>query len=237
MIVYLRSFLVSVAAIAVVGSGLEAQAQTLDTGSTNALPSKPAVAESSLPAPVPGTTATSAATLTPESSLTPQAADTASQTNPPKVAQSNIDIEQSRATPVASSYIGVGANIGLDGNSALGDANFTVFSKIGITNAISLRPSAVIGSDAVFLIPVTYDFSFGQIDTFNEPLPIAPFAGAGVAISTGRNSNVGPMLTAGVDYPLTPQFTATAAVNVGFLDRTDVGLLLGVGYNFAGLRF
>jgi hypothetical protein len=35
-----------------------------------------------------------------------------------------------------------------------------------------------------------------------------------------------------VDVPLSREFTATAGLNVGFLDQTDVGLVLGVGYNF-----
>jgi hypothetical protein len=35
-----------------------------------------------------------------------------------------------------------------------------------------------------------------------------------------------------VDVRVSPEFTATAGVNVGFLDKTDVGLLLGIGYNF-----
>jgi hypothetical protein len=36
----------------------------------------------------------------------------------------------------------------------------------------------------------------------------------------------------GVDVPLSEQFTANAGVNVGFFGKTEVGLRLGVGYNF-----
>jgi hypothetical protein len=53
-----------------------------------------------------------------------------------------------------------------------------------------------------------------------------------VAISTARDSTIGPLLTGGVDVPVSRRVTATAGVNVGFIDRTDVGLLLGVGYNY-----
>jgi hypothetical protein len=49
---------------------------------------------------------------------------------------------------------------------------------------------------------------------------------------TSPRSRSGFLLTGGVDVPLSPQFTATAGVNVGFIDDTEVGLLLGVGYNF-----
>jgi hypothetical protein len=37
-----------------------------------------------------------------------------------------------------------------------------------------------------------------------------------------------------MDVPLNSRLTATAAVNAGFFDKTDVGILLGVGYNFTG---
>jgi hypothetical protein len=122
----------------------------------------------------------------------------------------------------------------LDGETALGDGSFVVISKIGLISNISARPSAVLGDDTVFLVPVTFDFSILPIDAFSEALPLAPYLGGGVAISTGNEDDVGPLLTAGIDYGLTPQFTATVAVNVGFLDDTDIGLLIGVGYNFLG---
>ncbi|BAY24009.1 multi-sensor hybrid histidine kinase [Calothrix sp. NIES-2100] len=58
--------------------------------------------------------------------------------------------------------------------------------------------------------------------------------GAGVAIETSDDPDVGLLLTGGVDVPLNTNFTATAGVNAAFLDETDVGLMLGVGYNFTG---
>jgi len=87
----------------------------------------------------------------------------------------------------------------------------------------------------VILIPITYDFSFNPADAFAEPLPIAPYIGAGIGIETSNEADVGFLLTGGVDFPVTSQFTATAAVNAMFGNETDVGLVLGVGYNFTGL--
>jgi hypothetical protein len=58
--------------------------------------------------------------------------------------------------------------------------------------------------------------------------------GVGAAIRTGDDAEAAFLLTGGVDVPLNNQLTATAAVNAGFFNRTDVGLLLGVGYNFSG---
>jgi hypothetical protein len=142
----------------------------------------------------------------------------------------DIDIEPGRETRSGSSYVGVGGNIGLSGDSALGDAAFAVFSKIGLTNSFSARPSAVINDNAVFLLPVTVDFTGDQVTS--EQLMIAPYLGAGVAISTGEDSNVSGLITGGLDVPLSSQFTANTSTNVSFVDNTDVGLQIGVGYNF-----
>ena len=184
------------------------------------------------PTPFPGTVATSSATLTsefvqPTSKATAQPAAT-------KVAQSDIDL--GRTTNGGSSYLGIAANIGLSGgDTSLGDGNFAVVSKIGLTNSISVRPSAVFGDNTTILLPITYDFTFKSADAFSEPLAIAPYVGVGAAYKTGDDSQFAFLASAGIDVPLTSQFTATAAINAGFFDETDVGLLLGVGYNFNGL--
>jgi hypothetical protein len=183
--------------------------------------------------PIPGTVATSSATLTSEFvQLTSQ---TTAQPSATKVAQSDIDL--GRTNRGGSSYLGVAVNIGLsgDGDSSLGDGNFAVVSKIGLTNSISVRPSAVFGDNTTVLVPITYDFTFKSADAFSEPLAIAPYVGVGAAYKTGDDSQFAFLVSGGIDVPLTPQFTATASVNAGFFDETDVGLLLGVGYNFTGL--
>lgn len=267
-------WLPSLAALAVMGNGLSATAQTVDTinsqqltepsatavspnqlqtevetpnlssqttASTSAVVNQAAVPETNVLqqssetytqetatptlTPVPGTVATSSAVLTTES---------AQPTNPtsiPRVAQSDIDV--GRTTRGGSSYIGVAGNIGIDGgDSSLGDGNFAVISKVGLTNSISVRPSAVLGDNTTILLPVTYDFSFQQADPFSEPLAIAPYVGAGAALKTGDDSQVAFLVSGGIDVPLNAQFTATASVNAGFFDQTDIGFLLGVGYNF-----
>jgi len=174
------------------------------------------------------TTPTEPTTPTTEPPTTPETAPP--ETNPDP-------IEPGSSTRGGSSYVGVGANIGLDGSTALGDTNFTVISKIGLTNVVSTRPSVIIGDNTTILIPVTYDFNLRPtgIDTGSEAGSIfAPYLGGGLAISTGDDSDVGPMLTAGVDVPIGTQFTANVGANVGFLDDTEVGIQIGVGYNFAG---
>ena len=151
-----------------------------------------------------------------------------SQTNP------TPGFEPGRATRGGASYVGIGGNIGLSGGeTALGVGNFSVISKIGLTNSLSVRPSAMIGDNTTFLVPLTYDFPSQQREISTRTIPpFAPYVGAGVAVSTGDDSDVGPMLTAGVDVPIDSRFTATGAVNVGFVNDTSTGVVLGVGYNF-----
>lgn len=247
------------------GTGLSAVAQTVDkvsnqplTGSANQLNVEPEnqnqnlstvstvtgvqqfpnITTDATPSPIvtpfPGTVATSSAALV-SGYTEPNSQSSAPQVaQPTKVAQSDIDV--GRTTRGGRSYIGVAGNIGLGGgDSALGDGNFAVISKVGLTNAISVRPSAILGDNTTFLIPITYDLSLRQGgDVFNEPLPIAPYIGVGAAIKTGDDSQIAFLVSGGIDVPLNAQFTATAAVNAGFFDQTDIGLLLGVGYNFTG---
>ncbi len=179
--------------------------------------------------PIPGTTATLAAPLT--TPLAPQLAPATETSDADEVAQ--VDVDPGTPTFGGDSYIGIAGNIGLDGDSALGDTSFMVISKVGLTTRIAVRPSVAIENDPVILVPVTYDFRLRPVDAFTERLAIAPYVGGGIAISTGDGSEVGPLVTAGVDFPITSRFTATAAVNAAFFDETDIGLLLGVGYNFS----
>ncbi|MEN9567878.1 MAG: hypothetical protein RLZZ69_3074 [Cyanobacteriota bacterium] len=163
---------------------------------------------------------TSASDLNPES--------TNSQTL--KITQSNFEIEPGTATRSSSSYIGIGGNIGLSGDTTIGNGAFAVISKIGLTDYLSARPSALIDDDAIFLLPVTFDFSGDEVP--NAEFSIAPYLGGGLAISTGRDDTIGPLISGGLDIPLSSEFTANAGANVSFIDDTDVGLTLGVGYNF-----
>lgn len=185
--------------------------------------------------PIPGTTATSATILSaqPSTPVSPVDAESALPTAPSQVSQ--LPIAPGRRTRGGSSYVGIGANIGLSGNTALGDGNFTIISKIGLTRSLALRPGVILGNDATFLLPLTYEFSIRPAEALQEALRISPYVGGGVTIATGDDNNVGVLLTGGIDIPLSRQFTGNAALNVGIADETDIGLSVGVGYNFSGL--
>ena len=158
--------------------------------------------------------------------------ETASETPDKKVAQ--VDVRPGRATRSGPSYIGIGGNLGFGGDSALGDSSFAIISKIGLTSNISVRPTVLFRDDLTFLVPLTYDFvSQNAVEVSDDfVITAAPYAGAGVTISTGDNSNFGFLISGGVDVPLSRNFTATAGVNIGFLDGAEAGLLIGVGYTF-----
>ncbi|MFM7406613.1 MAG: hypothetical protein ACKO3K_08115 [Cuspidothrix sp.] len=234
-IIFGKSFLAlpSLAALVVLGSGVAVNAQTeqpetIVTPTSEELVSTIATDEIAKLTPVPGTVETSSAMLN-------STANTANEKSEPSNRVAQSDIEIGGTTRGGGSYIGVGANIGITGNSsALGDANFTVISKVAFTRSLSIRPSVIIGDDTTILAPITYDFTLQSGDPFAEPLAIAPYVGVGAAIKTGDKSETALLVTGGIDVPLNNRFTATASVNAGFFDQTDVGVILGVGYNFSG---
>jgi hypothetical protein len=253
------SIVVGIATVTVLTGGLSAQAQTVNSIPANAednnqistsaaaLRNEPAnsvVAQTdpTYPTTQPTTPTTdptypTTQPTTPTYPTTEPTTPTTEPTTPTTPTQTDPGtVEPGRSTRGGSSYIGVGGNIGLGGgDTALGLGNFTVFSKIGFTEAISARPAVIFGDSTAILIPVTYDFVTQSTGIETEALSaFAPYVGGGLAIATGDNSDVAPMITAGADVPIGNQFTANAGVNVGFFDSTSVGLTIGVGYNFEG---
>jgi hypothetical protein len=177
------------------------------------------------------TSATALQTDAPDETLTAQPASPQEQPLPDTTIAQAID--PGRATRSGSSYIGIGGNIGFGGDTGLGTGNFAIISKVGLTPNLSLRPSALVGDGATFLLPATVDFPIAvSTEVDDARIGLAPYIGGGVAISTGDDSEVQPLVTAGVDVPITSDFTANASANVSFPDDVEVGVILGIGYNF-----
>ncbi|MCU0570988.1 MAG: hypothetical protein MUF49_31025 [Oculatellaceae cyanobacterium Prado106] len=149
-----------------------------------------------------------------------------------RVAQ--LDVDPGRATRSGPSYIGIGGNIGLGGETSLGESSFAIISKIGLARNFSARPAVMIGgNDPTILVPVTIDFPVSSVaESGDLRLDAAPFVGGGVAISTDGEAVVRPLATAGIDIPIADRLTGNAAVNFAFFDDTEIGITLGVGYNF-----
>ena len=147
------------------------------------------------------------------------------------------EIRPGRPTRSGPSYIGIGGNLGFGGATALGEGSFTIISKIGLTNNLSVRPTVLLRDNLTLLVPVTFDFVSQETVEVSEDFVIsaAPYAGAGVIVTTGDDGNFGFLISGGVDVPLTRNLTATAGLNIGFVDGADVGLLVGVGYTFPNI--
>jgi len=132
------------------------------------------------------------------------------------------------------SYISLGGNFGLidDGKTELSDTAFVINSKIGLANYLSIRPAALLGDRATFLVPLTYDLAIGGSDPF-RPATFVPYLGGGFLLTTHDGSNFGPLVSGGMDIRVSESMVINAGLNAGFLrDETELGILLGVGYIF-----
>lgn len=136
---------------------------------------------------------------------------------------------QAQTLPTDYNYVGLGVGIGDVGDS---DVGLAVNSKFTVADHVSVRPGVITDLDfddgqTAFHIPVTYDF---EPVTRNGKL--LPYAGGGVAFTTGDDSDVGPLLTAGVDYRVSDKVTLNGAVNWSIYDDSQVNGVVGIGYNF-----
>lgn len=137
-------------------------------------------------------------------------------------------------------YIGVGGNIGISKNKGsngklqgISQDGFAINGKVSLKDNLSIRPSVTFGSTStVFMVPVTYDFNVPSGDPF-EPSPAVPFVGAGMTVDTAANSNsnLGLLVTGGLDYRVSRSLVANASANASFQNsKTDWSVLLGLGY-------
>ena len=148
--------------------------------------------------------------------------------NTPEIAQVYRD-EENISGP---NYLGVGLHVGFnDTTSALGGGGFAVLSKFALSRQVSVRPGVVFGTDPVIELPLTIDFPIKDTDE-DLQVNVAPYLGGGLAVSVGDNTRVGGFGTVGIDAGLTPQFTATAALKVGFIEEAEVGITVGGSLTF-----
>ncbi|MFP4103891.1 hypothetical protein [Coleofasciculus sp.] len=130
------------------------------------------------------------------------------------------------------SYIGVGGNIGLDGEETnLGEGSVVIVSKAGFTDNFSLHNAVMFGDETTTSLTLSLNFPI-KTPVTGQTIVI-PFVGGGVLLQPDNDWEADPLVSGGVDVPIPPQFTGTVRVNVAFPedDETDVGLVLGVGYN------
>ncbi len=131
---------------------------------------------------------------------------------------------------VAPFYVGLGGNLGIigSGKSAVGDFGFNIISKISFGPRFSIRPMFQFSEgESNMTLPITYNFNPLTLGGFS----LYPSAGAGVDFG-GFFDDIGFLLNAGVDVPISRDFTLNSQVNWRVSDDTGLGISFGVGYNF-----
>lgn len=130
------------------------------------------------------------------------------------------------ATPALASddYIGISVrpNVANDPTNVGVVSKFTIKDFVAAPVSISTRPAVLFGDSTEVRVPLTVDYSKGNL---------RPFGGVGVA--TGVNGdNASPYVTAGVDVDSTSRVVLGANVNHIFVDNGDTEVMLNLGYKF-----
>jgi len=152
----------------------------------------------------------------------------------PVEASDSLEMAQGRrrvqGTAPGSDFIGIGASFGY-----VDDVSAAIISKISVADRVAIRPSVTIGDNFAVLVPLTYNFTQA---TNVGGVQVSPYAGAGASwanenrIENGQVvSDLHLLLSAGVDVPISRQFTLNAQANLGLLNNTEFGGTIGVGYN------
>ncbi len=112
-----------------------------------------------------------------------------------------------------------------------GSTAFTVDSKIGIADHVSLRPYVTFPSNGTsFGSSLTYDWDLRQSAT-----SITPFLGLGLDIETGGTNNATTgFAQAGVDLNVSEQVAILGSVAIPFNNNNNNATSITLG---AGLRF
>lgn len=141
------------------------------------------------------------------------------------------------------SYVGAGLGIGVNGHTQLSQGSGIVNAKIALNSSLSLRPAVWFANQVAIALPLSYDIHLAGADPF-EPAKFHPFIGGGLLFTVDSDTNttdntednVGPMLMGGVDVRLSDEWVLNTSANFGFIDdRTEIGIILGVGYVFSGI--
>ena len=152
-----------------------------------------------------------------------------------EVAQADFDetdlaqVSRGRYNEVSPMYLGAGGNIGIGNRDDSGVASFgfSVISKVSLGPRFSVRPGVLVTNQSTsFTVPLTYNFNTMEFANFR----FQPYVGAGVDIPTG--SNIGLLINAGADMPISRDFTLNAVSNWRVTSGFGLGITLGVGYNF-----
>ncbi|MBE9068374.1 hypothetical protein IQ260_17115 [Leptolyngbya cf. ectocarpi LEGE 11479] len=130
-------------------------------------------------------------------------------------------------------YFGIGGTIGVsdDGDTELGDGGFSLVGRFSFNDTLAIHSASVLSGDSFASFALTNSFSdLGA----GERVRVIPFVGAGIGVEID-DFEISPLVTAGVDVPISDLITGTARVNAAFNDGTDIGVVLGVGVDVLSL--
>lgn len=106
--------------------------------------------------------------------------------------------------------------------------------KYALSNRFSVRPGVIAAvneddngeRDIAVLAPITYDFNSANGGKFQ------PFVGAGAGVTTGDETELQFIATAGADYQLGRRYAINGSVNYLPFDDQSVDFVAGLGYRF-----
>jgi hypothetical protein len=132
-------------------------------------------------------------------------------------------------------FIGVGGNIGVSGSeTGLSKGAAALITRKDLNDSLSIRGVTTLfggkRSDSTLALTVNL-----PIRSKSEKVLLVPFAGGGALISSKGFFDdviVRGLVTGGVDIPISRRISATTSVNVGFADEHQVGVQIGIGFNF-----
>jgi len=163
----------------------------------------------------------------------PQPASSPAEAVPSSNQPDTLHTEPAQSRPLRN-YVGIGGSIGVSGNkTGLSEGGAALITKNDLNESLSIRGVSVFGSDRIdntFALTVNF-----PVRSRSGQVLLVPFVGGGALISSKSNLDnliIRGLVTGGVDVPLSRRFTATTSVNVGFTNEANVGVQLGVAYNF-----
>lgn len=133
-------------------------------------------------------------------------------------------------------YVGIGAALGFAGSSSqLSTGGLALFKKQVLSDNLALRGHTVLFGSRIPSATVAVTLDFPQRNPESGDIVFSPFVGGGIQVRNDSGTlYVDPHATAGVDLPLPIGVTGLLHLNMSFPANreTEVGVSLGVGYNF-----
>lgn len=170
----------------------------------------------------------------PPTSVPSEAIPNFSQPPFPPTVLSNPPSTEKKKPRSLQNYIGITGNIGVSGSGqGLSQGGLAIIRKHDLSDSLSVRGITMFASDQTdTTLALTVNF---PVRTSSGRVQFTPFIGGGMLVrskSIFEDITVRGLVTGGIDVPLSRRFTATTVVNVGLFEKADVGVQLGLAYNF-----